>query len=867
MNDPSASDINPRISGDGHYMVFCSDRNGSFDVYLYDLTALGFVDLPGLNSEDTERFADISADGTVLAVQRTARENSDILFYSIGSKEMLPSPSGWLNTEGNELVPSLNRDGTLTVFTGMNRPDAKGNYDVYLWKNKEFKLAELGDRLNTAYSEGSPSLSAEGAFIALASDRNSPDFGHRGRDIFLFETASQEFLFLPGLNSGFEEGSPALSENAEYILFHSKRPGGQGGYDIYLYHRDTEDHTPYTASESYTEDGTVSADGSPVADAKVRAVDADGKTVATVTTDDSGRFSLTVRKGTALPVTYKTNAEGAEVVTDEVGDDTYVPDFEAGNLKFTQVWIEDKAQTGLPSTVKFDIESDVPKYGIHISVYLKAGNPSEIELNNGIGFTPDYTLTGLVVDRLGQSGDEEPVVKEQKDVLTKITYMPGTGNRKAHVEHTFIVPSEIPDGIYTAVFGINILDRNPEDNAIQGEDTADLSDNYMVASAATIIGNPDKPNLRILSAKLLSNSFELPSSRPDMSYVPEISEFNLNMEVESMAQDTAQPVDILFELEVDGQKYPMSFFEINEHGLPFKSMKQIYPSLLRQNQTGKTYHLFINDAAYDVLSAKTSDKQCTLVITMDPENTVAEYLDNKADNVMRMPIMFLRQTDTRQSRDGYANTWFDYSKEGSYGNDDFGSGYKVGPKLTYNQNTYNGITYPYTANFNGNNGVWAKIFGNYITVLNVGASFDFNGDNVIQSWFDYGVTILSTKVWGQRYSIPSNYANADEITLWTTKDPDGNEKYSQSREWKTDKTFIVYGVPVTVSGGLTGELGIRGDVKYLKANKMLLEAGPYASLTGTLEGGVGVPGFGVGLGVDLLRPEHWKAAWVFPVSA
>ncbi len=403
LNSPSAADMSPRISGDGRYMVFYSDRTGSADVYLYDLTAGAFIDLPGLNTEYNERFPDISADRTVLAFQLTGSPeniagNADIRFYSIGSKKMLPTVSGWLNTAGDELLPSLNRNGTLTAFGGSGRDDSRGGYDVFLWKNTEDKLAEPDARLNTAYIEGQPSLSADGGFMALVSDRNSPDLGHRGRDIFLFETASEEFLFLPGLNSEFEEGAPAVSENAKYILFHSKRPGGEGGYDIYLYQRDTEDNTPYTVSESYTEDGTVSADGAPVADAKVRAVDANGKTVATVTTDDSGRFSLTVRKGTALPVTYKTNAEGAEVVTDEVGDETYIPDFQAGNIRFTNVWVPDIAQSGFPMDIWFDISADVPKYNVYVSLGLKRivqGNVSDID-PTAEGFKPDYSVGAVV---------------------------------------------------------------------------------------------------------------------------------------------------------------------------------------------------------------------------------------------------------------------------------------------------------------------------------------------------------------------------------------------------------------------------------------------------------------------------------------
>jgi Tol biopolymer transport system component/predicted aspartyl protease len=869
LNDPAAADMNPRISGNGRYAVFCSDRSGNTDIYLYDLTAGDYVDLPGLNTGYKERFPDISADGTVLAFMLSGSpdnigNNADIRLYSISSKKMLPSPSGWFNTSDDEVLPSLNRDGTLTAFGALERDDSQGAYDVCLWKNTEGRLADLSDRLNTAYAEGAPSLSADGGFVALVSDRNSPELAHRGRDIFLFDLGSEEFLFLPGMNSEFEEGAPALSDNAKYILFHSKRPGGQGGYDIYLYARDTADNTDNTVSASYAEDGTVIKNGNPVANATVSAVGADGKTLATATADSSGKFNITVPVGAALPVTYQTGAAGAKVVTDEAGDDTDVPDFGAGNLKFTRVWSEDRAENGFLSTIKFDIEAAQPAYNISVKACLKSGSVSEADLSS---FEPDYILAGVLIDRLGQRGADiaEPIVREQKGIVTVISYVPGSNNLKAQVEHSFIVPWEIKQGLYTAVFEISL-------SGDQGEET-DLSGTRTAVSEPVTVITPDKPDLRILSAKLDSNSFELPSVRPDAASVGEISELNLNMEVMSAAQDTALPVDVTFELEIDGQKYPMSFLSVNAGGLPFKSEKQTCPavcrpedreglpagtrcaSLFSQEQLGKTYQLFINGAAYDALKAKTDDTTCTLIVTLDPANTVSEYSDNKLDNVMQMPVICLRPMQAR----GYSKTWFDCSRSESYGNNDFGAGCKAAAGMTYKENTCStgdckGITYPSAANFDGSHELWAKVFGYKSAVLNMDADFDFNGDKVTASYFDYSVKAFDKKVWGKRYYIPASYADAEQITLWNTKDAAGNEKYAKDTAIarKKEKNFMAGPVPITAVGGMTGEIGIRGEVRYVKTNKLILEAEPYASLTGTLERGAGADDTDIGVSADLL---------------
>jgi len=217
--------------------------------------------------------------------------------------------------------------------------------------------------------------------------------------------------------------------------------------------------------------------------------------------------------------------------------------------------------------------------------------------------------------------------------------------------------------------------------------------------------------------------------------------------------------------------------------------------------------------------------------------------------------MFLTQTQAP----GYSKTWFDYSRAESYGNNNFGVGYNAESGMTYRENTCStgdckGITYPSAANFDSTNELWARVFGYKTAVLNMNAEFDFNGDKVTKSYFDYNVTSFGNKIWGKTYYIPSTYTATDEIKLWNTQDEKGNEKYSKdtANAWKKEKDFIVGHLPVTVVGGLTGEIGIRGEVRYIKTNKLVLDAGPYASLTGTLERCVGLfAGSNVSKDIDL----------------
>ena len=61
--------------------------------------------------------------------------------------------------------------------------------------------------LNTASHECSPSLSADGRFIAFVSERVE---GEGDRDIYLYDRQTQKLLPTPGLNSKAEDFDPCV---------------------------------------------------------------------------------------------------------------------------------------------------------------------------------------------------------------------------------------------------------------------------------------------------------------------------------------------------------------------------------------------------------------------------------------------------------------------------------------------------------------------------------------------------------------------------------------------------------------------------------------------------------------------------------
>ena len=107
-----SSDVDPTLSADGRYLCFASSRAGGLgglDLYLYDLTTRTFVTpLPaGLNSPADERHPSIGATGAAVAFQsnRFTSYRNEIFVWVIGSG-VVSQPPG-IASIGDDIEPSL----------------------------------------------------------------------------------------------------------------------------------------------------------------------------------------------------------------------------------------------------------------------------------------------------------------------------------------------------------------------------------------------------------------------------------------------------------------------------------------------------------------------------------------------------------------------------------------------------------------------------------------------------------------------------------------------------------------------------------------------------------------------------------------
>lgn len=242
----SEDDADPSISADGTLIAFHSNRKthgDDFDIYLYDISRKQFVEIPGLNTKYVERNPDISPDKRFIAFRSERPDgasagesaNSDILLYDLKTHAINELPT--LNSDNGEYDPSLSNGAAFISFDAFNRDDSAGADDVYLYAHDDDEMLDLDPDANGPFRTAASSIDPTGDFLAFDSNEARPDLGNQGRDVMIYHKRSGEFIYLPGLNSRFEDSAPAITTRALYIAFHSSRPTSLGGYDIYLYER------------------------------------------------------------------------------------------------------------------------------------------------------------------------------------------------------------------------------------------------------------------------------------------------------------------------------------------------------------------------------------------------------------------------------------------------------------------------------------------------------------------------------------------------------------------------------------------------------------------------------------------------------
>ncbi|MFW5752121.1 MAG: OmpA family protein, partial [bacterium] len=117
------------------------------------------------------------------------------------------------------------------------RYNRQEDFYISYWKDNQWTVSEpLGPPLNTPENEGAQSISADGRLMYYTACNRSGGFGKC--DIYYSEKVGDKWTRPSNLgssvNSSFSEKQPSISPDGRTLYFISDRPGGKGGYDIWV---------------------------------------------------------------------------------------------------------------------------------------------------------------------------------------------------------------------------------------------------------------------------------------------------------------------------------------------------------------------------------------------------------------------------------------------------------------------------------------------------------------------------------------------------------------------------------------------------------------------------------------------------------
>lgn len=221
------------------------------------------IKVPGKFNDIANNYdATISPDGTFAIISHQFAEGNYDLFisYKNGVKWTNPAPIESINSKFDDQNPVVSEDGKILFFSS-NRPNGKGGFDIWssvLTKDKKWSSPYLlGGDVNTEFDEVFPEIApAQNALFFSSNRPHSKELGDSQtttakkpgnyniyRSIRIPEnneivsSGPPAFGFVENveeLNSPKNQGKVAVSEDGNLIYLSSDRPGGCGGYDIYI---------------------------------------------------------------------------------------------------------------------------------------------------------------------------------------------------------------------------------------------------------------------------------------------------------------------------------------------------------------------------------------------------------------------------------------------------------------------------------------------------------------------------------------------------------------------------------------------------------------------------------------------------------
>ena len=207
--------------------------------YVFDLKNLG----ENINSKDLEYFPSLTIDGKKMIFTRRINSNEDFYESDLVAGKWNPSKplEGYVNSPRyNEGAQNISQDGKMLVFTGCNFPQGMGSCDLYIsWLTRQgwSEPENMGMHVNSEFWESSPSLSPDKKDLYFSS--NVPG-GFGGKDIWVCHRNekgkwSEPLNLGPDINTAADESCPFIHADNQTLYFNSNgHPGYSDKPDLFI---------------------------------------------------------------------------------------------------------------------------------------------------------------------------------------------------------------------------------------------------------------------------------------------------------------------------------------------------------------------------------------------------------------------------------------------------------------------------------------------------------------------------------------------------------------------------------------------------------------------------------------------------------
>jgi len=213
---------------------------------------------PVVNSPSGDAGISFSADGLELYLSSNRPGGYGYFDIYVATRATKSDPWGppvnlgpAVNSPGAEILPSISSDGLTLYFSDdwdwSPRPGGLGGCDIWMAERTSRDAPwgtpmNVGAPINTSAGEITPSVSGDGLTLLFASARAG---GQGSYDLWMSTRATvQDNWGAPVniggvVNSGSWDHGPSLSCDERALVFTSNRPGGFGGYDLWMTTRKT----------------------------------------------------------------------------------------------------------------------------------------------------------------------------------------------------------------------------------------------------------------------------------------------------------------------------------------------------------------------------------------------------------------------------------------------------------------------------------------------------------------------------------------------------------------------------------------------------------------------------------------------------